>query len=69
MIKIRYDLVESFAVKLAAMHIINIPIEFEYEGIYFQGEFLSQSGTENVWQLRLYNYHNGQFVNYDTGWK
>jgi hypothetical protein len=49
------------------MHIINILIEFEYEGIYFQGEFLSQSGTENVWQLTLYNYHYGQLVNYNTG--
>jgi hypothetical protein len=51
------------------MSIIDIPIEFEYEGIHFQGEFVSQSGTENVWQLRLYNYHYGQLVNYNTGWK
>jgi hypothetical protein len=51
------------------MSIIDIPLEFEYEGIYFQGEFLSHSGTENVWQLRLYNYHYGQLINYNTGWK
>jgi hypothetical protein len=54
---------------MAAMHIIDIPIEFEYEGIYFQGEFLSQSGTENVSQLTLYNYHYGPLENYNTGWK
>jgi hypothetical protein len=51
------------------MPVIEIPIEFEYEGITFQGEFSCQPGNENVWHLRLYNYNYGQLVKYNTGWK
>jgi hypothetical protein len=49
---------------------INIPVEFEYEGIQFAGNFYTSVGNHNnVWQLSLYNYSYGQLVNYNTGWK
>ena len=51
------------------MPIIKIPVEFEYEGISFQGEFSTSQGSENVWHLMLYKYYYGQLVKYHTGWK
>lgn len=51
------------------MPMISIPIEFEYEGILFSGNFNTSVGNEDVWQLSLYRYSYGQLVNYNTGWK
>jgi hypothetical protein len=51
------------------MPLINIPIEFEYEGILFSGDFHTAVGNEDVWQLSLYRYSYGQLVKYNTGWK
>jgi hypothetical protein len=51
------------------MPIIDIPIAFEWEGIYFEGVFSTSKGNENVFHLKLFGYHYGQLVNYCTGWK
>ena len=51
------------------MPIISVPIEFEYEGIYFQGEFYTSKGSENVWQLTLHKRCYGQLIKYNTGWQ
>jgi hypothetical protein len=54
---------------LSTMPIIEVPIEFEYEGVLFQGCFYTSKGVENVWQLSLSKYAYGQLVKYNTGWK
>jgi hypothetical protein len=51
------------------MAIISIPIELEYEGMEFAGEFSTSTGNENVWQLSLYKYSYGQLIKYKTGWQ
>ena len=50
------------------MEILKIPIQFEYEGIQFSGEFTSEGGCTS-WQLNLNGYYYGQLVKYSTGWK
>jgi hypothetical protein len=52
-----------------AMPILNAPIEFEYEGIQFEGMFYTSKGNENAWQLLLYNRAYGQLIKYYNGWK
>jgi hypothetical protein len=51
------------------MPILSVPVEFDYEGINFSGEFSTSTGNENVWQLRLYKYSYGQLIKYNTGWQ
>jgi hypothetical protein len=50
------------------MTIIDIPIEFEYEGIFFSGQFSSE-GPLTSWHLNLNKIYYGQLVKYSTGWK
>jgi hypothetical protein len=51
------------------MPVIEVPIEFEYEGIQFEGCLYTTKGTENVWQLLLNKRAYGQLVKYNTGWQ
>lgn len=51
------------------MPLLDIPIEFEYEGIFFSGRLTTTKGNEDAWQLTLYNYSYGQLVKYQSGWK
>lgn len=48
---------------------VKIPIEFEYEGVFFSGDFTSSKGNEHAWRLVLYGYHYGSLVKYSSGWK
>jgi len=48
---------------------MSIPIEFEWEGITFNGEFSTSIGNGNVWQLTLYKRCYGQLIKYNTGWQ
>lgn len=51
------------------MPVLDIPVDFEYEGAHFTGTFYTTKGNENVWQLNLNGYSWGQLVKYSTGWK
>lgn len=51
------------------MSLLEIPIEFEYEGIQFSGSFSTTQGNENVWHLSLYKRSYGQLVKYNIGWR
>lgn len=48
---------------------ITIPVQFEYEGIYFEGNLSSSTGNEHVWNLVLYGFLYGGLVKYSTGWQ
>jgi len=51
------------------MPIIEIPVEFEYEGISFKGHFYQANGAGGSWHLNLNGYYYGKLVNYITGQK
>lgn len=51
------------------MPLIDIPVEFEYEGIQFSGTFTTSKGNENMWDLSLNKRHYGSLVKYSTGWQ
>lgn len=51
------------------MQLIELLIEFEYEGIAFSGQFTTSKGNENAWDLNLNGYHYGTLVKYSTGWQ
>lgn len=51
------------------MPLLSIPIEFDWEGMWFEGELSTSKGNENVWQLTLYRRSYGQLVKYINGWK
>lgn len=51
------------------MAMIEVPIEFEYEGILFSGRFSAHSGTLSYWDLNLQGYSYGSLVKYSSGWQ
>jgi hypothetical protein len=51
------------------MPILSVPVEFEYEGVLFSGEFSTSTGNENYWSLTLYKLNYGQLIRYNTGWQ
>jgi hypothetical protein len=51
------------------MSVVSIPVEFEYEGIWFEGVFYTQAGDRKHWSLLLYNYNYGSLIEYYAGWR
>jgi hypothetical protein len=49
---------------------VRIPIEFEYEGQRYQGEFTRVMGSGlNVWHLYIHSYYIGKLqYSEETGW-
>lgn len=51
------------------MAFVEIPVQFEYEGIMFTGTFTAHPGSLNYWDLNLNSYAYGALVKYTSGWQ
>lgn len=51
------------------MAIVDIPIEFDYEGMWFSGTFTAHPGSLHYWDLNLLGYQYGALVKYSSGWQ
>lgn len=53
------------------MPITKIPVEFEYEGMHFEGTFdwVAGAGNSLKFHLTLYRHHYGQLWKTEQGWR